>query len=434
MSALSPARKPNAPLATKAKGAADARSATRQLVDLLGITRTGVVLLAAAAVGWLMARIYGGRMLFLLAYGAVVVLLIARFMSRGRLRVTAERTDIPTRLRQSQSADVTLRVQVPRRSGLFILEERMHPHLGRTRTLPVEAAGGRDLEYRYSFTPRLRGVYEVGPLVAVWSDPFGLTKRVTELLPACQVVVHPSTEPVTDRPLTRQWEDPPVRPPISRPWPTGFEFYGMRDYVTGDDLRRVVWKAVARTGRMLTRESEQGITDQVQIVLDTQREHHSPGETSDTFEAAVRAAASLAVRHLRDGFSVTVHDNDGMLGQPARGERGRVPILDALAGVTRGETPLSHPLDRLLTGARRDTHTIVITPHLDERSGSRLRLMADAGTGLVVVVLDWEDADPASMRIAGSIGAQVVVMRPLTSLGAAFHASTEAATSAVRMR
>jgi uncharacterized protein (DUF58 family) len=406
----------------------------RQVLDAIGITRTGVVLVAAAVLGWIMAKVYGGRMLFLLVYGAVVVLLIARFMSRGRLKVTAERTDIPSRLRQSQTADVTLRVQVPRRTGLFLLEERMHPHLGRTRTLPVDATGGNSLDYHYSFTPRLRGIYEVGPLVAVWSDPFGLTKRVTELLPARQVVVHPSTEPVTDRPLTRQWEDPPVRPPISRPWPTGFEFYGMRDYVTGDDLRRVVWKAVARTGRMLTRESEQGITDQVQIVLDTCRAHHSPGEPSDTFEACVRAAASLAVRHLRDGFSVSVRGNDGLLGQPSRGERGRVPLLDALAGVVRTETSLMHPLDRLLTSGRRDTHTIVITPQLDELSGSRLRLMSDAGTGLVVVVLDWEDADPASLRIAGSLGAQVVVMRPLTPLDSAFHASTEAMTSAVRMR
>jgi uncharacterized protein (DUF58 family) len=422
-----------APPAARAARAADARPPWRVAVDAIGLTRTGVVLLAAAALGWVVARIYGGRMLFLLAYGAVVVLLLARLLSRGRLSVKAERTDIPSRLRQNQSADVTLSVQVPRRAGLFVLEERMHPHLGRTRTLPV-AASGRDLTFAYSFTPRLRGVYEVGPLVAVWSDPFGLTKRVTELLPARQVVVHPSTEPVTDRPLTRQWEDPPVRPPISRPWPTGFEFYGMRDYVTGDDLRRVVWRAVARTGRMLTRESEQGITDQIQIVIDTDREAHAPGEPSDTFEAAVRAAASLAVRHLRDGFSVTVHGNDGVLGQPGRGERGRVPVLDALAAVSRTATPLSRTLDRLLTSARRDTHTIVITPRLDEQSGSRLRLMADAGTGLVVVVLDWEDADPASLRIAGSLGAQVVVMRPLTALAPAFQASTEAMTSSVRLR
>lgn len=409
-------------------------TSTRAIRNALGITRTGFAVLVAAVVAWLVARVYGGRMLFLLAYGAVVVLLLARFLSRGRLSVKAERTEIPMRLRQGQSADVTLRVTAPRRTGLFVLEERMHPHLGRTRTLPVAATGGKDVEFRYAFTPRLRGVYDVGPLVAVWSDPFGLTTRVTEVLPAARVVVHPSTEPVSDRPLTRQWEDPPVRPPVSRPWPTGFEFYGMRDYVTGDDLRRVVWRAVARTGRMLTRESEQGITDQVQIVVDTERAHHSPGQPSDTFEAAVRAAASLSVRHLRDGFSVTVHGSDGVLGQPARGDRGRIPVLDALAAVTPTATPLVRTLERLLTSARRDTHTIVITPRLDEATGARLRLMSDSGTGLVVVVLDWEDADPSSLRIAGSIGAQVVVMRPLASLGVAFQASTEAATSAVRMR
>ena len=140
------------------------------------------------------------------------------------------------------------------------------------------------------------------------------------------------------------------------------------------------------------------------------------------------------MRHLRDGFSVTVHGNDGVLGAPSRGERGRVPTLDALAAVSRSAAPLAQTLDRLLTSGRRDTHTLVITPRLDERSGSRLRLMSDAGTGLVVVVLDWEDADPPSLRIAGSLGAQVVVMRPLSALAPAFQASTEAMTSAVRLR
>src|SRR3954468_11773619 len=200
----------------------------------------------------MLARLRGGRTLFLLAYGAVVVVGIARTIGRRRLDLRATRTDLPPRLRQGQQLEVGVEVTAARRVGVFVLEERVHPRLGRHRSVPVTGlpAGGT-VEHRYTVTPRLRGVYEIGPLAAVWTDPFGLTRRRTELLPATSVVVHPATEAVHDRPLTRQWEDPPTRPPDSKPWPSGFEFYGMRDYVRGDEMRRVVWKAVARTGRLL---------------------------------------------------------------------------------------------------------------------------------------------------------------------------------------
>ena len=411
---------------TPVPGAAADQPIVLRLAERIGLTRTGVVVLGAGVLAWIVARIVGGRMVFLLAYGAVLVLLLARMLGRARPALTATRSELPPRLRQGQSVQVHLDLVVPRRTGLFVLEERLDPALGRSRTVPV--GGGAESEsIDYSVTPRLRGVYDVGPLVAVWSDPFGLTRRVTEVLPATQVIVHPSTEGVTDRPLTRQWEDPPVRPPQSKPWPSGFEFYGMRDYVLGDDLRRVVWKAVARTGRMLTRESEQGITDQVVIVLDTDITHHLAGEPSDSFEAGVRAAASLAVRHLRDGFTVTLLGPDGPLGEPARGERGRIPTLDALARVTPGRTPLLAALDRLVTSGRRDAHTLVVTPWVDEAIGARCRLLVERGTRITLVILTWEDADPSILHLAGSTGCQVVVLRPLTPLDAAFRAASEAA-------
>jgi uncharacterized protein (DUF58 family) len=397
-----------------------------RLAERAGLTRTGVVTLGVAIAAWVAARILGGRMVFLLAYGAVLVLVLARVLGRGRPALRALRSELPPRLRQGQSAQVHLELEVPPRTSVFVLEERLDPALGRSRTVPV--GGGDDATtIDYTVTPRLRGVYQVGPLVAIWSDPFGLTRRVTEVLPATEVIVHPSTEGVTDRPLTRQWEDPPIRPPQSKPWPSGFEFYGMRDYVLGDDLRRVVWKAVARTGRMLTRESEQGITDQVAIVLDTGRAHHSPGEPSDSFEAGVRAAASLAVRHLRDGFTVSLLGPDGPLGQPARGERGRIPALDALARVTPTSTPLVAALDRLVAAGRRDAHTLVVTPWVDAAIGGRCRLLADRGTRITLVVLTWEDSDPNVLHVAGSTGCQVVVVRPMASLDAAFRAASESA-------
>jgi uncharacterized protein (DUF58 family) len=398
----------------------------KSLRDRTGLTTTGFVVLLAAAGGWLLARWVGGRTLFVLVYGVVVVVGIARFLGRRRPDLVAERSDLPSRLRQGQRMEIELAVSGKRRVGVFLLEERMHPHLGRERTVAVAGlAPGQSVEHRYSVTPKLRGVYEVGPLMAVWTDPFGLTRSTTQLLEPVRVIVHPATEAVHDRPLTRQWEDPPTRPPESKPWPSGFEFYGMRDYVRGDELKRVVWKAVARTGKLLIRQSEQGITDKVHLLIDTDRSSHSPGEPSDTFEAAVKTAASLAVYHLKTGFSVTLFDNRGRVGAPYRNEPGRIPMLDQLAFLQRGTEPLSGAV-AALAGAARNAHTIVVTPHLDRETAARLKLLIDQGTHVVLVILTWEESDPRTMVFAQTLGCQVVQLRPLLPLEAVFRAEVGA--------
>ena len=65
--------------------------------------------------------------------------------------------------------------------------------------------------------------------------------------------MHPSVEGANDRVTSREWEDPPVRPPVSKPWPSGMEFYGMREYVPGDDLRHIHWRTSARTGTLVVK-------------------------------------------------------------------------------------------------------------------------------------------------------------------------------------
>jgi uncharacterized protein (DUF58 family) len=260
--------------------------------------------------------------------------------------------------------------------------------------------------------PTLRGVYQLGPLAAEWTDPFGLARHQQVLADAAEVIVHPSTDAIFDRPLTRLWEDPPFRPPVSKPWPQGFEFYGMRDYVPGDDPRRIVWTAVARTGRYLLRESEQGITDRVTLVIDNGRRAHSPGIPSETFELAIRAVASLGAYNIKQGFSVQLASNDDVLAPELRGGRARIAMLDELAKLQLTDASVHDALDRVFTARRGDMHMVLVSTGFDRASASRVRLLIDKGMSLVVALVRWEDADPNSARRAREIGAQVVQVSP----------------------
>ena len=385
----------------------------------LGLTASGLGLLDFIVVGSITARATGGRAMFLLVYGAILVLVAAWLLGRRRLAIDAHRSDLPTRVREGQLVDVEVALTTRRRLATVVLEDTLPAAFGAPSRLPVALLpAGQELRHHYTFTPRLRGVYEVGPLLVEWSDPFGLTRRRTVLAGPAKIIVHPSTEQVHDRVISRAWEDPPIRPPVSKPWPTGFEFYGMRDYVHGDDPRRIVWRASARTidpdtgqGRYLVREAEQGITDQVHLFLDTDRSTHAPGAPSETFETMVRAAASVGVHHLKDGFAVHADINSARLTKGLRGPRSQLTLLDGLAGIQPEGVPLVRALERLFVTPSRGVHNVIFTPHLDQQSAGRLRLLLQRGTSVLLVLLLWEESEGGSMHRAGSLGCGVVELR-----------------------
>jgi uncharacterized protein (DUF58 family) len=390
----------------------------------LGLTPAGVAVAALVLPGLVLGRLLASRPLFLLVYGAIALLGLSRVLARRTLSVEAVRSSLPTRVRESQSIDVEISVTARRRLATVVLEEALPEPFGTPVRVPVPVLpSGQTVVHGYRFTARRRGVFTVGPLLAEWSDPFGLTRKRVQIAPAETVVVHPSFEGVNDRVTSREWEDPPVRPPQSRPWPSGFEFYGLRDYVSGDDPRRINWLASARgdAGKLLVRESEQGITDRVRIVLDTDAAEHSPGEPSETFERAVQVAASLGVKHLADGFSVSLEGGSEPLAKGLRGSRSRIPLLDVLAAVQPERAPLATVLDRLFLDPQRSTHNVIVTPHLDQETARRIKLLLSRGTSVVLVLVLWEDTDPAMIHRAAGLGCGVVELKPGASMGATFQ-------------
>jgi uncharacterized protein (DUF58 family) len=391
-----------------------------------GVTLGGLVALALAVIGWLLADAIGGRALYLIAYGLVLLFAVAVVLARRRRPVDAVRSQLPRRAREGQRLRCEVTLSATNRVTTFVVEEALHAHLGSTVRLPVVSLSpGHDLSHVYEIRPRLRGVYRVGPLVAEFKDPIGLARRRQVLCEPVDMIVHPSTEVVLDRPLTRQFEEPPLRPPLSKPWPEGFEFYGMRDYVPGDDMRRVVWRAFARTERLLVREFEQGISDRVVVVLDNDRSWHSPGDPSDTFETAVRVAASVGATHIKDGMSVRLISNDLELGANFRGPRARIDYLDKLAAVGLCGDPLHHGMERMIRGGRRDAHVICITSHFDARSAALTAMLVNAGASVSVVALVWDEADPVSIHRAREVGAQVVRVTTGSALAPLFRAALQ---------
>ncbi len=157
--------------------------------------------------------------------------------------------------------------------------------------------GGGDAEYQILCRPR--GVYPVGPVTATVTDPLRLASASTVIPTVDRLIVYPEVEDLDGFPMTRG-RDPAMqasRPEFSRRG--GEDFYTLREYVVGDDLRRVHWPSSAKQDELMIRQLETPWQSRALVILDLR---WSAYETEDCFEKAVRGAASM-VRHLaREGF------------------------------------------------------------------------------------------------------------------------------------
>jgi uncharacterized protein (DUF58 family) len=397
---------------------------------VVGITLYGLIAFVGFVGLWIIARVVAGKSMYVFAYGLLLLLVLSFFIS-PKLRLTGERAGLFPRATQGDRLEVNLKLQAKRRASTFILEERVPDRLGSTVKVPItKLPSGQEITHSYSIRCTRRGVYQVGPLVAVASDPLGLRQRETVVAEPFELLVHPRVELVSDRPLTRAFEDPPMRPPVSKPWPSGLEFYGMREYVPGDDLRRIVWRASARTGKIMVREAEQGITDRITIILDTDRGSHSrDGEgLSESFEMGIRAAASLGVRHLREGYQVKVETNAGPLTRTLQGADKQLLLLDGLSRLEMAREPLESVIKRLLSSGQRDAHNILITPRLGPTEAARLQLLLKTGVSILVVALLWDEENADTVGVAASLGCQAVSVRPGQDLASALFSEIGAGT------
>jgi len=113
-------------------------------------------------------------------------------------------------------------------------------------------------------------------------------------------------------------------------------FESLRDWVPGDDLRHIDWKATARRGKVITRQYEAERRQQVLLVLDTGRLLTAEIAGLSRLDYVVRAALELA-------YAATQHDdNVGVMAfadgvqhfvAPQRGRAALKRVLDVLAVV-----------------------------------------------------------------------------------------------------
>lgn len=187
------------------------------------------------------------------------------------------------------------------------------------RSVWVDVPAQGQTSARLSLVPPRRGLQPVPVVRAETRYPFGLFRAWTIWRPASRVLAYPAPE------------DPPAPLPAAHPVGggealgrsgEGAEFEGVRAYQRGDPMRSIVWKKVARTGELVSRETS--AASRKELWLDYQVAHlPDPERRLSRLAAWVIAAEGAGLAH---GLRLP-----GVELPPALGEGHRRAALEALA-------------------------------------------------------------------------------------------------------
>lgn len=316
-------------------------------------TRRGWAVIGAAGGSMLAARSSAIKELYAFGLAAALLALVAAIVvRRGSVSITVKRKLAATRVFPGARLRVDLDV---RNAGAFsspplLVEDDAPPAFGgparfSLSSLPPGAHTAVGIERQAV----IRGRYQVGPVRLRLIDPFGLAERQLVINVVDRVTVYPRIDRLSGEgpPADRSGSGPAN---VYRLAPEGDEFYAVREYERGDDLRKIHWRSVARHDKLMIRQEEARFYPRATIFLDTRRTAHRGTGADSSMEWAISAAASAAWHLARSGFTLRLGTEELAPAGSRSGRDAADPMLEALATM-HGSQAMS-----LAPGLRRIAH------------------------------------------------------------------------------
>jgi uncharacterized protein (DUF58 family) len=278
-----------------------------------------------------------------------------------------------------------------------------------------------------------RGLVPSGPLMVDRDDAFGLAHRTLNTGSASVLYVRPRTVPLPEvsASLARS-----VDGPQSDNTTEGtLAFNSLREYVPGDELRHVHWRASAHANKLVVKQHVDMAYAAVAVVLDA-----FCASGADAFDVAVDCAASVAVIAAQQRQPLQLLDGSGQSLLPKTLARRGVTadvVLDSLTPLQSASPgpidPLADTVRRLAAGAR-GSLAVVVSTRPTRGLAEPLRLLA-ARYARVVAVQVAEQVTAGGLSGPPAPSAQVtrtgrvvwVLVRAVDDLSAALLRARSAA-------
>ncbi|WP_305788204.1 DUF58 domain-containing protein [Symbioplanes lichenis] len=357
---------------------------------LRGITSRGAGVAGAAVLLLTAGFRFGYPDLALLGAAAVAALACGVVFAIWRPRLGVERVADPDRVARGEAARMTLTVRNTSRLRAANLVAVDRCGGGSVPVPLLRLRPGSDTTVDYPVPTTRRGVVPVGPLRVTRTDPLGLLTLSRTYGETATVWVHPRIHLLRAVPagMARSLDGHIDKVPHGT-----ITFDSLREYVVGDELRRVHWRSSAKVGELMVREQLDTSEPTIVVLLDDRASAH-PGRDPESFEIACEAAASVVAAAVREDLPVTLHLVSG---------RARGPFLDVLTEAAPGDGDLEATVRSLRQSRLGDTLVYLTGP------GGR----ADLGTvsalrGPYAVVIAGLLGDRGATPVAAGSGVIVI--------------------------
>ncbi|WP_026907853.1 DUF58 domain-containing protein [Paucisalibacillus globulus] len=271
---------------------------TKKFLVFYFISSVAITLLTLVGFSWVSIFIFNGMLL--------LVSLIDLFFSPKRSQLVFKRS-IPNQLERGISYSVGIEVQnlseldcnmelVDGTPQVFTVDFPLEGHLPKREKVTLS----------YNFIATVRGKYQIKKLYVRYSSSLGLWKKQAALEIVDEVHVIPDlTETkkyLEDAQRYLMHEGMKVR---KRKTGVG-EFSQIRNYVVGDDPRRINWRQTAKLQDVMTNEFEPEHGKHVMILIDCGRMMGAELRHVNRLEKALEAAITIAAAALGNGDYVGV--------------------------------------------------------------------------------------------------------------------------------
>jgi len=275
---------------------------------------------------------------------------------------------------------------------------RLDEPAGRTASETIRRSASllwyRGITWKLRLTGARRGYYPIGPLEITSGDFLGLYSRSRRTGSAEHVIVYPRIFPVDTRLVPSLYPMGAARAD-RRLFRDPTHAVGVREYVHGDELKSIHWKATARRGDLQVKLLDATTSFNVAMVLAVESFRDNGVLAESDFELGISAAGSIAAALCERGSPVGLFVNTRLAdtGQPAviapGAGRSRVSeVLEALAKVTgRSSGPAAAFLESQKGRLAAGTTLIYILGRLPERFPEQLADLKAAGFRLLVLLV-----------------------------------------------
>ncbi|MGD0780460.1 MAG: DUF58 domain-containing protein [Dehalococcoidales bacterium] len=251
---------------------------------------------------------------------------------------------------------------------------------------------------RFPIKCPLRGAFIFGPTRLESGDLFGFFRRDMEIEKLDYLLVYPRLVPLEKLGISSRQLFGDIRLKqhlFQDPVLTA----GVREYHSGDALKRIHWKSTARLGRLQTKIYEPTTTIDISIFLDV-RTLRAPlwGSSYQLQELGIITAASLSQHALNAGFRVGLYVNqitrfsEGLvMVPPSQHPDQLLRILETLAQLHQVETiPVTRYIRQEVGSLPWGSTMLVISAQPDEKLLATLLDMKRVGRSVTLVVVGSE--------------------------------------------